>query len=168
MKFRLALFSLAALAAAAAVALAGPPQLQLVQELLPPDSGKLPPFTDSDGLKLRLTARFDCGVPEAEASLFVSVADTAVSSAAASSPQPIVLELPETQLRGVRESLACPGLGPHLMRAQLMAYATLICRSEDGAEASTTINRALDLWVECEEISTESSRELSEEALEAS
>lgn len=138
-------------AAFAAVAAAGPPQLQLGQELLPPDSGELPAEGDRAGLKLRLQARFDCGIPDAQASLFVSVADTAVQTNQAKSPQQVLLNLPERQLRGVRESLACPGTGPHLFRAQLTAYATLICRANDGTENLATVNRPVDLWVNCAE-----------------
>lgn len=154
------------LAASTAVAFAASPQLQLGQELLPPDAGSLPPADSGEGLKLRLQARFDCGIPGATARLFVSVADTAVATGSAQSPQSVVVELPDSQLRGVRESLACPGLGSYLMRAQLTAYATLICRNADGTQASTTVNRPIDLWVECQEISTESSEGQSEEALE--
>lgn len=100
-------------------------------------------------MTLRLQATFDCGIPDAEAGLFVSVANAAVTAKGAKSPQPVLLKLPESQLRGVRESLACPGLGPHLFRAQLSAYATLICRAADGTETSATVNRPVDLWVDC-------------------
>lgn len=100
-------------------------------------------------MTLRLQATFDCGLPDSEAGLFVSVANSAVTAKGAKSPQPVVLTLPEGQLRGVRESLTCPGTGPHLFRAQLTAFATLICRTTDGTETSTTVNRALDLWVDC-------------------
>lgn len=146
---------LLAFAASTAGALASSPQLRLGQELLPPDGGHLPSAKSGDGMILRLQAHFDCGTAEAEASLFVSVADTVVVTSSAKSPQPIVMELPAGQLRGVRESLACPGLGSYLMRAQLTAYATLTCRTANGAQASNTVNRPLDLWVECERRSLE-------------
>jgi hypothetical protein len=142
---------LAVAAAAAAAAAVSPPQLQLSQELLPPDSGELRPEGDSAGLSLRLQARFDCGLPDAEAGLFVSVANAAVTARDAESPQPLLLILPESQLRGVRESLNCPGTGPYLLRAQLTAFATLICRAADGTETSATVNRPVDLWVDCPE-----------------
>jgi len=133
------------------MAASAPPQLQLGQELLPPDSGRLPAAGDSAGMTLRMKAVFDCATPDAEARLFVSVANTAVTANAAKSPQPVVLKLPAGELRGVQESLACPGLGPHLLRAQLTAYATLICRAADGTESAATVNRPVDLWVECVE-----------------
>lgn len=134
-----------------ALARAGAPTLELGQELLPPSSGELGPADLAAGVTLQLLARFDCGIEDAEARLFVSVAETAVVADDAKSPQPVTLKLPEPQLRGVRESLTCPGLGPHLLRDQLTAYATVICRGPEGAEQSATVNRPLWLWVDCEE-----------------
>jgi len=143
--------ALSALACTAtlALALASSPELHLRQELLPPSSGELGPAEQEAGVTLQLSARFDCGADDATASLFVSVAETSVALPVAKSPQPVTLQLPEPQLRGVRESLACPGLGPHLLRDQITAFATVICRGPEGAEHSTTVNRPLSLWVDC-------------------
>ncbi|UCG71681.1 MAG: hypothetical protein JSV45_10470 [Chromatiales bacterium] len=155
-----------ALFTATAAATAAPPQLRLGQELLPPDSGRLLPAGESGGMTLRLQATFDCGMPDAEAGLFVSVANSATTAKGAKSPQPVVLNLPESQLRGVRESLACPGNGPHLFRGQLTAFATLICRAGDGAETVATVSRPVDLWVECEEPAEEAAEDPAAELAE--
>lgn len=158
--------SLVVMTSGAALALAAQPELQLRQSLLPPNSGELGPADAEAGIILQLEARFDCGVENAGARLFVSVGETAVTAEAAESPQAVTLQVPEAQLRGVRESLACPGIGPYLMRDQLTAYATVLCKTPDGPERAVTVTRPISLWVQCEDRSTERAERARQELLD--
>jgi hypothetical protein len=125
------------------------PQLELAQVIAQPDGETLLPVDGPSSLKIRLEARFECGDPDAQAGLFVSVADSVVSAPRVISPQAIQLTIPPQQLRGIRESLACARPGEQLLRDQLTAFGTLTCRSADGTAQTSTISQSLDVWADC-------------------
>jgi len=125
------------------------PQLQLAQVIAQPDGETLLPVEGSISLKIELEARFDCGDPDAEAGLFVSVADSVVSAPRVNSPQAVQLTIPPQQLRGIQESMACAKPGAQLLREQLTAFGTLTCRNTEGAAQTATISQSLDIWADC-------------------
>lgn len=125
------------------------PQLELAQVIAQPDGETLLLLEGPSSLKIRLEARFECGDSDAEAGLFVSVADSVVSTARVTSPQAVQLTIPPQQLRGIRESLACARPGAQLLPDQLTAFGTLTCRSTDGTARTSTVSQSLDIWADC-------------------
>jgi hypothetical protein len=133
-----------------------PPSISVLQ--LEPPNERLPRKNsgpaDSESLSFYLQVEFQCDERSTATGLFVSIADTYLST-----PPPdnaaisdLVIKVPRAQLLSGRTPDCAAGYEIQRLTAQTSAFSTLICRNPDGQTTSATVRTLLDVVVQCPSI----------------
>lgn len=109
---------------------------------------------DREPVTFYLQVEYQCAEPSAAGGLFVSIADTYLSTTlptdAATSD--LVIKVPRAQLLSGTKPNCAAGDDMQRLTAQTSAFSTLICRNPDGQTTSETVRTPLDVMVRCPSI----------------
>ena len=122
--------------------------LQVEQQLGEPEDGTLATRDGDGAVRFRMTVDYRCPEAEANAALFLSVAEAALAAEPGESPQAVIVAVPAAQLAGIREATKCEAPGARVLEGQVQAFATLSCFFGEQRD-SRTIAVPLSLWFDC-------------------